>query len=142
MSDRTTGSVDDATPTPYLVITLPAILAEVEPEFGGPQWTVSLLISPRDQDAAIAAIRRALDAYEVAVPTYKATHGSYLLSAEWERRKQRALERADHKCQACSCASSLQVHHNTYERVGHEFDTDLFVMCDDCHGKIHGAAAA
>jgi hypothetical protein len=130
---------------PHLVITLPAILAEAEPEFGGDGWTVSFLISPSQHARALAALRRAADEWEAAlppIPDYRSTHRAYLLSAEWHERQERALERAGRKCQACSTTASLQVHHNSYARVGHELETDLFVMCDDCHGKIHGATAA
>lgn len=129
-------------PDPHITVTFPAITAELEPEFGGPRWTLSILAHPLEHGAVIEALRTAADQHETAVPAYKDTHNAYLLSAEWEERRKRALRRAGQKCQACSGTRELQVHHNTYARVGHEFDTDLFVMCDRCHGRLHGAAAA
>jgi len=31
----------------------------------------------------------------------------------------------------------LNVHHNTYKRRGHELGSDLLVLCQKCHKKIH-----
>ena len=32
----------------------------------------------------------------------------------------------------------LHVHHLTYDRVGQEADSDLLVLCFQCHQKAHG----
>jgi hypothetical protein len=31
----------------------------------------------------------------------------------------------------------MHVHHNTYERLGHELDRDLLVVCEAHHRMIH-----
>lgn len=64
-------------------------------------------------------------------------YSEYLRTAEWNRRRQVALKIADHKCMICSSAEVLQVHHRTYERLGCEKQTDLLVLCHDCHDLFH-----
>ena len=58
---------------------------------------------------------------------------SYLRSPAWASRRRRALTRAGNRCQVCGRTRRLQVHHNTYERLGHEADHDLTVLCFECH---------
>ncbi len=62
----------------------------------------------------------------------------YLRSAGWRKRKQAALERADHRCQICNSKRRLHVHHRTYERLGDERAADLTVLCERCHRLFHG----
>lgn len=61
----------------------------------------------------------------------------YLKSPHWQRMKEIALNRAGNKCQLCGYKRNLNVHHNTYERRGHEALTDLVVLCGRCHSKFH-----
>lgn len=35
-------------------------------------------------------------------------------------------------------AYRLEVHHLTYERIGHEHPDDLIVLCPACHADVHG----
>ena len=58
---------------------------------------------------------------------------TYYRSPWWKGRRQRALDRADNKCQFCATALGLSVHHNTYANVYREPDSDLVVLCDPCH---------
>ena len=58
---------------------------------------------------------------------------SYINSPAWQTRRQRALERAGHRCQVCGRTSRLQVHHVTYRNLGHEADIDLTALCWECH---------
>lgn len=62
----------------------------------------------------------------------------YLKSPEWAATRRWALERAEHRCQVCNSDGPLDVHHRTYERLGHEWPSDLTVLCRDCHGLYHG----
>jgi 5-methylcytosine-specific restriction endonuclease McrA len=64
-------------------------------------------------------------------------HGYYASSA-WARKRVAAIERANHRCQICSAADALNVHHRTYERFEHERASDLIVLCQDCHALFHG----
>lgn len=69
----------------------------------------------------------------------KGTYLAYLHSAHWKQTRTKALQNAGYKCQACSSKDDiLDVHHNTYERLGNEDELDLIVLCRSCHGKIHG----
>ncbi len=61
----------------------------------------------------------------------------YIQSDAWRRIAEEALVRAGRKCQVCSSWKSLNVHHNTYERLGHELPTDLCVLCRKCHELFH-----
>jgi hypothetical protein len=62
---------------------------------------------------------------------------SYLKTDHWRDVRQAALVRAGHKCQLCSATQLLEVHHNTYERLGCERPEDLVVLCDRCHTVFH-----
>jgi hypothetical protein len=64
-------------------------------------------------------------------------YAEYLHSPEWKGRREHHLKVADHRCQLCYSAGSLQVHHRTYERRGSERFTDLIVLCDECHTAFH-----
>ncbi len=61
----------------------------------------------------------------------------YLKTDHWQKMRKAALERADHRCQACYAKDvQLDVHHRTYERLGEELPEDLFVLCHVCHEAI------
>lgn len=62
----------------------------------------------------------------------------YLKTEYWQFRRKRALILGDHKCRVCGAKDArLEVHHNTYERLGREEDTDLVVLCRGCHTLFH-----
>ena len=61
----------------------------------------------------------------------------YLLSPQWRRIRDGALRRAHFRCHRCASGSRLQVHHLTYDRLGHERDEDLEVLCKACHEGHH-----
>jgi len=67
----------------------------------------------------------------------KVDYEQYIHSEEWDRKRQWALTYWGYKCATCFTSNNLEVHHRTYERLGHELITDLIVLCDDCHGKFH-----
>jgi hypothetical protein len=62
----------------------------------------------------------------------------YLQTAWWRQRRREALVWAGGKCQLCSAMEGLDVHHNTYVRLGCEVETDLIVLCRSCHERHHG----
>jgi hypothetical protein len=66
----------------------------------------------------------------------------YLKSASWRVTRNRALMLADYRCERCNSKRDLQVHHRTYERLGHEWDQDLEVLCGGCHGDHHTIQSA
>jgi hypothetical protein len=75
------------------------------------------------------------------------SYQDYLRSPEWAATRAEAIERGGGKCAVCSSTDELQVHHNTYDRLGYEDPTDLVVLCDQCHelfwaaGSLKGEAA-
>jgi hypothetical protein len=62
----------------------------------------------------------------------------YLKSPEWQVKRQQSLRRAGFRCYLCNIANTtLDVYHRTYERRGDEYNSDLIVLCRDCHSKHH-----
>jgi 5-methylcytosine-specific restriction endonuclease McrA len=58
----------------------------------------------------------------------------YLRSPEWKQTRAAALRQAHGVCERCVLPRyGLQVHHVSYDRLGHEEDEDLAVLCPDCH---------
>ena len=68
----------------------------------------------------------------------KATYAEYIKSDWWLQRRKRALKLAAYACQICKSKDRLGVHHNCYDRLGSEIDSDLFVVCAPHHDMIHG----
>lgn len=67
----------------------------------------------------------------------KNDYEKYLESPWWKVRRNRALSAANWKCSRCPARRNLEVHHLTYERLGSELDSDLEVLCQDCHTGHH-----
>ena len=67
----------------------------------------------------------------------KILYKEYLKSSAWGYLKNLVLKAAEHRCRLCNSDKRLQVHHRTYERIGHERIADLFVLCENCHGRFH-----
>ncbi len=61
----------------------------------------------------------------------------YLLSSHWKEFRAKALEYYGNKCADCGSKDKLEVHHETYERLGREELGDVIVLCHDCHEKWH-----
>jgi 5-methylcytosine-specific restriction endonuclease McrA len=66
---------------------------------------------------------------------------SYINSAQWRDSAARLgeLEAANFRCRICNGSEpdvQLQVHHRTYERLGHERVGDLTTLCMNCHGAV------
>lgn len=62
----------------------------------------------------------------------------YLKTPHWQRVRGEALVRAGMKCQLCPRKHLLEVHHNTYERLGAERPEDVIAICEGCHETHHG----
>jgi hypothetical protein len=67
------------------------------------------------------------------------SYDEYLVSEHWIRKRSEAKSRAGYKCQLCGLFGGkyLNVHHASYDRLGHESATDLIVLCRACHAKFH-----
>lgn len=59
----------------------------------------------------------------------------YMRSYAWVQRKRRLYAKRGRVCEMCGAASYLEVHHKNYDRLGHELDDDLLIVCVDCHPK-------
>lgn len=85
-------------------------------------------------------------------------HREYLQSDRWKQLRRRAFQRAGGYCARChrhetemrrieiidpergtvESGATLNVHHLTYDRLGHEREDDLIVLCRECHLREHG----
>ena len=70
-------------------------------------------------------------------PAIRTRYRAYLQTEEWRTRRNRALKLASFRCVHCGTKRALEVHHRTYERLGEEWDSDLKVLCHDCHAGHH-----
>jgi 5-methylcytosine-specific restriction endonuclease McrA len=61
----------------------------------------------------------------------------YLSTPEWRARRDEMLRRAGNRCQVTNRSDSLEVHHRTYDRRGHEVPGDLTVLHRECHRLVH-----
>lgn len=61
----------------------------------------------------------------------------YLQSDHWKDVRRRAIERANFHCIICGNTQDLEVHHNSYDRLGGEHVDDLAVLCTKCHELYH-----
>jgi 5-methylcytosine-specific restriction endonuclease McrA len=73
---------------------------------------------------------------------------SYLSSNAWKETRARFFNRSQRVllmrrrygrivCEFCKYRGKFNLHHKTYERLGRERTTDLIILCDDCHEKVH-----
>ena len=63
----------------------------------------------------------------------------YLRSPLWRLRRRIWIIRAGARCQRCRSRRRLTIHHRTYQRLGHERQADVTVLCWDCHRQHHDA---
>lgn len=62
---------------------------------------------------------------------------SYLQTDTWRLKRRAVMERAGGICEGCRVKRATQVHHLTYEMLGHEMLFQLVAVCDECHLDIH-----
>lgn len=64
-------------------------------------------------------------------------YDSYLQSKHWKTFS--AAYRKKHKrcCEFCGSIGRTELHHITYERLGRERNSDVVLLCEDCHAEIH-----
>lgn len=60
----------------------------------------------------------------------------YMVSPEWDSRRQMVLSRDRMTCQACLSRPATQVHHLTYKHLGNEPLFELISVCAPCHERI------
>lgn len=67
----------------------------------------------------------------------KMPYRKYLNTYHWKQLRDLKLSEVDNRCQICYNSIQLNVHHRTYERLGHEKLSDLTVLCKECHEIFH-----
>lgn len=74
---------------------------------------------------------------------HSAEYTFYMYSEAWRRRKHRLFVKRGYVCEMCgSSGILLDVHHKNYDRLGHELDDDLLIVCaGKCHDKADAERA-
>ncbi len=65
------------------------------------------------------------------------TYIAYLASAQWRNFRQTIIDKRGNACKQCGRTGRIQLHHLTYARLGHELDSDVKLLCSDCHRAAH-----
>jgi hypothetical protein len=66
----------------------------------------------------------------------KITYLRYLRSDVWREKRRLVLERDGYHCQLWLQHVATEVHHKTYDHLGHEPLEDLISLCRACHAAI------
>lgn len=65
-------------------------------------------------------------------------YASFTTTDCWKIRRDHYMRNRS-TCEICSTkADRLQLHHLSYDNMGHEPDSDLIAVCEQCHKSIHG----
>lgn len=67
----------------------------------------------------------------------KTKYIEYMNSESWKIKREEAFWHRWRFCQKCWSTEYLQVHHGTYNRIFKEKLADLFVLCNQCHFRLH-----
>lgn len=66
---------------------------------------------------------------------HSAEYTAYMQSGKWHNRKRHLFQKRGYKCEMCGGGGPFDIHHKNYDRLGHELDDDLLIVCRDCHPK-------
>jgi hypothetical protein len=72
-------------------------------------------------------------------PWHTEFYTRYIGGPGWRAVREKAIAARGCRCESCGRAGPIQVHHRTYERLGHERIDDLVILCKFCHEKVHRA---
>jgi phage terminase large subunit GpA-like protein len=61
---------------------------------------------------------------------------NYLNTDHWKKVRTR-MYKGNPRCKLCKRKIFLNIHHRTYDRFGHEKNSDLIILCKFCHTAIH-----
>ena len=64
-------------------------------------------------------------------------YNEYIVSKQWKKKRQQALEHYGNSCALCGDRERLEVHHRRYDNLGYEPMEDLAVLCNWCHSWWH-----
>ncbi len=79
---------------------------------------------------------RAIGEHTVNRADWYKSYSRYLDSWRWQFRRRLVLFRDAHRCRKCG-KRAVEVHHLTYDNVGHEQLKDLLSLCKECHKNEH-----
>ena len=102
-------------------------------EKGWVDAVTALMVAGEIGEEKVIAILEAQPKAFRTTSAYKA----YLGSEHWAEVRAWAVKWAGSRCMVCNASDPLQVHHRTYERLGHESRTDVLALCERCHKKAH-----
>ena len=69
------------------------------------------------------------------------TYQEYLLTTHWKDFKTKKYKsKVKYRCVCCETHKGLQLHHNTYEKIGCERLGDVVWLCTSCHATVHQVA--
>lgn len=72
------------------------------------------------------------------VKTWSPEYLAHIQSPEWRIFRLKIFVQRGRKCERCDSKERLQLHHKTYERLGHELPRDVEILCKICHDMEHG----
>jgi len=102
---------------------------------------------PKVEVTICSSFEEAREEAQETLRTWLKEHGrewysNYLLSDEWKKLREQAVQRAGHKCQMCNRDGELHVHHRTYQTFNTDsVINDLIVLCASCHERFHRKTA-
>jgi hypothetical protein len=70
---------------------------------------------------------------------HSAEYEAYMHSIKWIQKKNHIFRKRGRVCKMCGATDELEVHHKNYDRLGHEIDDDLLIVCKTCHPKADAA---
>jgi len=94
----------------------------------------------REQNKKLAkrAQTKELKARDKNILLHTMPYDEFLQTKYWKKFAKERLHEAGCKCSKCGRDDiTLQVHHLTYERRGHELSSDVIVLCKACHLETH-----
>lgn len=68
----------------------------------------------------------------------KQRYQEYLRTEYWRQLKEKMRELAKGRCEDCGLHENivaLQLHHQCYDRIGQEEESDLRLICEECHER-------
>ena len=67
------------------------------------------------------------------IPSYD----KYINGSAWEHRRLKYFAIHRKACARCKSTKQIHLHHLSYDQMGHEPDSDLTPLCQNCHTIVH-----
>lgn len=109
-----------------------------------PYEKINIIMEPPKYRRKYAPMQPYYDEIEKHIKTMN--YYDFLKTPFWDGVRNYKLKNANYCCELCGGKGVLNVHHKTYENHGREFDvdiadSDLIVLCRNCHEKFHDKLA-